>query len=59
MADSKWDVPAMQEVELDSESLAGIEHGIADAENGRYVSIEEARRQIPIWISRFASQRPR
>jgi predicted transcriptional regulator len=59
MADLKWDVPAMEEVELDSGDLEGIDRGIQDVENGRYVSLEEARRQVSIWISKFASPRPR
>jgi predicted transcriptional regulator len=59
MADLKWDVPATEEVQLDSDELAGIERGIQDVENGRYVSLEAARRQVSIWISKVASPRPR
>jgi predicted transcriptional regulator len=59
MADLKWDAPAIEEVELDADALAGIDRGIEDVESGRYVSLEEARRRIPVWISKFASQRPR
>ena len=59
MADLKWDVPSVEEIELDREALAGIGRGIEDVESRRYVSLEEARRQIPNWISKFASPRPR
>ena len=55
MADLKWEMPAVEEIEVDNDSLAGIDRGIEDVENARYVSLEEARRRIPVWISRFAS----
>jgi len=59
MADLRFDIPATDEIELDEESLAGIDRGIEDCENGRWVSLEEARSLLPQWISRYASQRPR
>ncbi len=59
MADLKWEMPALDEIELDGEALAALDRGIDDVENGRYVSLEVARRRIPVWIATFASPRPR
>jgi predicted transcriptional regulator len=59
MGDLKLEVPATDEVEVDSEVLAAIDRGIDDAEAGRTVSIEEARRLIPKWISEFESRKRR
>ena len=59
MADLKWDVPAAEEITLDDETLTGIDRGIEDVENGRHVSVEEARKLIPKWLSKFASPKPR
>lgn len=44
-----------EEVEVDAQALAGIERGIKDADEGRTVSIDEVRRMIPHWISKFES----
>jgi len=59
MPDLKMEIPATDEVEVDAETSAAIEKGIADAEAGRTVSAEEVRKMIPQWISRFESQKPR
>ncbi|MGD0698092.1 MAG: antitoxin [Terriglobia bacterium] len=59
MADLKLDVPVTEEVEVDAETLAAIDEGIADAEAGRTVPAEEVRKLIPQWISKFESQKPR
>jgi predicted transcriptional regulator len=56
MEDLKWDVPNTEEVQLDEEELAELDQAIADADNGRTYSIEEVRKMIPEWISRYASQ---
>jgi len=48
-----------EEVEVDAETLAAINEGIADAEAGRTVPAEEVRKLIPKWISKFESQKPR
>jgi len=47
------------EVEVDAETLAAIDRGIKDADEGRTVSIDEVRKMIPKWISKFESQKPR
>ena len=59
MVDLKLQVPATNEVEVDAETLAAIDRGIKDADEGRTVSIDDVRKIIPKWISRFESQQPR
>jgi len=39
--------------------LLAIDRGIKDANEGRTVSIDEARKMIPQWISKFELQKPR
>jgi predicted transcriptional regulator len=39
----------------DEETLAAIDRGIQDADQGRTVSLDEARELIPKWISKSAS----
>jgi predicted transcriptional regulator len=58
MLDLKLQVPATDEVEVSPETLAAIDRGIADADNGRTVPIEEVRKLVPEWISKFESQKP-
>jgi predicted transcriptional regulator len=45
--------------EEDEETLAAIDRGIKDADEGRTVSLDEARKMIPKWISRFESRKRR
>ena len=59
MADLKLEVPVIEEVEVDAKTLAAIDRGIADADAGRSVPLEEARKLVPKWISKFASPKPR
>jgi predicted transcriptional regulator len=42
--------------EEDQETLAAIDRGIQAANEGRTVSIDEVRKMIPNWISKFDSQ---
>jgi hypothetical protein len=51
--------PVTDPVEVDVETRAAIERGVKDADAGRTVPLEEARRLIPKWISKFESQKPR
>ena len=44
-------------VEASSDALAAIDLGIADADSGRTVPIEEVRKIIPEWMAKFESQR--
>ena len=59
MVDLKLQVPATDDVEVDTETLAAIDRGIKDADEGRTISIDEVRKMIPQWISKFESQKPR
>jgi predicted transcriptional regulator len=59
MVDLKLQVPATDKVNVDAETLAAIDRGIKDADEGRTVSIDEAHKMIPKWISKFESQKPR
>jgi predicted transcriptional regulator len=59
MVDLKLQVPATDEVVVDSETLAAIDHGTKDANDGRTVPIDGARKMISKWISKFESQKPR
>jgi predicted transcriptional regulator len=57
MLDLKLHIPVTEEVEVGPETLAAIDRGIADADNGRAVPVEEVRKLIPEWISKFESQK--
>ena len=59
MADLKLEVPVIEEVEVDAKTLAAIDRGIADADAGRVVPLEEVRKLVPQWISKFESPKPR
>jgi len=59
MADLKLEIPVTEEVEVDETTLAAIDRGIKDADEGWTVSIDEARKMIPLWISKFESQERR
>lgn len=59
MQDPRWDIPETEEVEVSPEILAGIDRGIKAADEGRFVSLEEAMEMIPKWISKFESQNRR
>lgn len=45
--------------EEDSATLTVIDRGIRDADEGRTVSLDEARKLIPEWISKFESRTAR
>jgi len=55
--DLKLDVPVTEEVEVDADTLAAIDRGIKDANEGRTVPIEEVRKMLPEWISKFESRK--
>ena len=59
MVDLRLEAPVNEPVEVDAETLAAIDRGVADADAGRTVSLEEARQSIPKWISQFESQKQR
>jgi predicted transcriptional regulator len=59
MADLKLQVPVTEEVKVNTDTLAKIDHGIEDADRGRTVPLDEVRKMIPQWIAKFKSQKPR
>ena len=59
VVDLRWDIPETKQVAVDVETLAAIDRGIKDADEGRTVSLEEVFEIIPQWISKFDSQKPR
>jgi predicted transcriptional regulator len=56
MRDLQFHVPATEEVEVDASRLAAIDWGLAAADEGRSVPLEEVQKMIPQWISKFESQ---
>ncbi len=56
MVDLKLQIPPTEEVKVDAETLAAIDRGIEAADEGRTVSVEEVRKMVPKWISKFESQ---
>jgi predicted transcriptional regulator len=59
MADPRLEIPVIEEVEVDAKSLAAIDRGIADADVGRIVPLEDVQKLVPQWISKFNSRKPR
>jgi predicted transcriptional regulator len=62
MADAKkinFNEPAPLTDEEDDATLAAIDQGIKDADEGRTVPLEEVRKMIPEWISKFESRKKR
>jgi predicted transcriptional regulator len=59
MIDLELQIPATDEVQVDDETLVAIGDGIIDAEAGRTVPVDEVRKLIPLWISKFESRKPR
>ena len=49
MIDLKLQVPRTDKVHVDAETLSAIDLGIKDADEGRTVSIDDARKMIPKW----------
>jgi predicted transcriptional regulator len=45
--------------EEDEETLAAIDRGIEAADEGRTVALDDARKMIPGWVSKFESQNRR
>ncbi len=59
MADLKFNLPVTKEVGVDAETLATIDRGIKDADEGRTVPLDEVRKMVPEWISQFESHKRR
>ena len=49
--DLGWDIPETKQVAVDAETLAAIDRGIKDADEGRTVSLDEACKLIPLSAS--------
>ena len=62
MADAKrinFNEPVPLTDEEDDATLAAIDRRIKDADEGRTVPLEEVRKMIPEWISKFESRKKR
>ncbi|HEY6341347.1 MAG TPA: hypothetical protein VIY49_07635 [Bryobacteraceae bacterium] len=59
LADLEFERPATDEVEVDAETLAAIDRAVDAAKAGRGMSLDELRKTIPEWISKFESRNPR
>lgn len=47
MVDLKLQVPVTEEVKVDPDTLAKIDRGIEDADEGRTVPLDEVRKIVP------------
>ena len=59
MIDLKLETLVSEEIEVDTETLAAIDNGAKAADEGRTVPLDEVRKMIPKWISKFESQNRR
>ena len=59
MLDLKLQEPVTEEVEVDDQTLAGIDRGLKAVKEGRVVSSEEARRRIQKWLTKSSTPRTR
>jgi predicted transcriptional regulator len=59
MIDLKLETLVSKEIEVDTETLAAIDNGTKAADEGRTVPLDEVRKMIPKWISKFESQNRR
>ena len=55
MIDLKLETLVSEEIEVDTETLAAIDNGAKAADEGRTVPLDEVRKMIPKWISKFES----
>jgi predicted transcriptional regulator len=60
MPELKFDHPVPELTdEEDDDTLAAIDHGLKDAEEGNTVTLEEARAYIQECLLKFSSPKPR
>jgi predicted transcriptional regulator len=59
MIDLKLETLVLKEIEVDTETLAAIDNAAKAADEGRTVPLDEVRKMIPKWISKFESQNRR
>ena len=57
--DLDFNEPVPLTAEEDEETLAAIDRGVQSADEGRTVSVEDAREMISQWIAKSASQKTR
>jgi hypothetical protein len=57
MEDFHFEGPATGEVKPDAEELAAIDLGIQSADERPTVALEDVRKMIPGWISKFESRK--
>lgn len=58
MADLQFEVPETEEIEVDDETLAAIDRGLADVQAGRTVSMDEVSTRLAAWLSNSDSPKP-
>jgi predicted transcriptional regulator len=58
-AELKLDHPVPMTDEEDDATLAAIDQGIQDADEGRGVSAEEARQRVRQWLSKSSTPKKR
>jgi predicted transcriptional regulator len=59
MVDLDFNEPVPLMAEEDQETLAAIDRGLQAADEGRTVSVDEAREMISQWIAKSASPKTR
>jgi predicted transcriptional regulator len=59
MAELKLDHPVPMTEEEDEATLAAVDRGILDAEQGRVVTAGEARQRVRQWLSRSSKPKTR
>ena len=59
MAELKVDRPVPMTEEEDEATLAAIDRGIQAADEGRVVSLKDARQRIQKWLSKSSSPKTR
>ncbi|MGA2741504.1 MAG: hypothetical protein ABSG65_29220 [Bryobacteraceae bacterium] len=59
MAELKMDYPVPMTDEEEEATLAAIDQGIKDSNEGRVVSAEEARQRVQQWLSRSSTPKVR
>jgi len=58
MSELNMHIPVVdEEVAVDDRTRAAIDRGVQDADSGRTVSVDDVRKMIPKWLSKFASQK--
>jgi predicted transcriptional regulator len=59
MRELDWNQPVPMTEEEDEETLAAIDEGIRDADEGRLYTIEEVRERLSRWNTKSSTPKPR